>query len=117
MASERLAMYIQGVENVYDIQWTDDYTYGDVFNRTSMSSWPMRLTFDEKLLFELFDKYEAEAVRVNAEGYVHPAYDYVFECSHAFNPLDGVSCGNLGIPAYGIYWSCSCLPVCVQSVI
>ncbi|MEE1306388.1 MAG: glycine--tRNA ligase subunit alpha, partial [Anaerovibrio sp.] len=41
-----------------------------------------------KLLFELFDKYEAEAVRVIGEGAVHPAYDYVLKCSHAFNLLD-----------------------------
>ena len=86
---ERLAMYIQGVENVYDIQWTDDYTYGDVFhqNEYEQSVYAFDLS-DEKLLFELFDKYEAEAVRVIAEGYVHPAYDYVLKCSHAFNLLD-----------------------------
>ena len=86
---ERLAMYIQGVENVYDIQWTDDYTYGDVFhqNEYEQSAYAFDLS-DEKLLFELFDKYEAEAVRVIAEGYVHPAYDYVLKCSHTFNLLD-----------------------------
>ncbi|MBR1694230.1 MAG: glycine--tRNA ligase subunit alpha, partial [Selenomonas sp.] len=86
---ERLAMYIQGVENVYDIQWTDDYTYGDVFhqNEYEQSAYAFDLS-DEKLLFEMFDKYEAEAVRVIAEGYVHPAYDYVLKCSHTFNLLD-----------------------------
>lgn len=86
---ERLAMYIQGVENVYDIQWNDNYTYGDVFhqNEYEQSAYAFDLS-DEKLLFELFDKYEAEAMRVVGEGYVHPAYDYVLKCSHTFNLLD-----------------------------
>ena len=86
---ERLAMYIQGVENVYDIQWTEDYTYGDVFhqNEYEQSAYAFELS-DEKLLFELFDKYEAEAVRIIEKGYVHPAYDYILKCSHTFNLLD-----------------------------
>ena len=86
---ERLAMYIQGVENVYDIQWTDDYTYGDVFhqNEYEQSSYSFDLS-DEALLFDLFEKYEKEAVRVIELGYVHPAYDYVLKCSHTFNLLD-----------------------------
>ena len=86
---ERLAMYIQGVENVYDIQWTEDYTYGDVFhqNEYEQSAYAFELS-DEKLLFELFDKYEAEAVHIIEKGYVHPAYDYILKCSHTFNLLD-----------------------------
>ena len=86
---ERLAMYIQGVENVYDIAWTDDVTYGDVFhqNEFEQSSYAFDLS-DEKLLFDLFDKYEAEAVRVIEAGYVHPAHDYVLKCSHTFYLLD-----------------------------
>ena len=86
---ERLAMYIQGVENVYDIQWTDDYTYGDVFhqNEVEQSTYAFELS-DEKMLFELFDKYEKEAVAVIEKGCVFPAYDYVLKCSHTFNLLD-----------------------------
>ena len=86
---ERLAMYIQGVENVYDIQWTKDYTYGDVFhqNEVEQSAYSFELS-DEALLFDLFEKYEKEAVRVIELGYVHPAYDYVLKCSHVFNLLD-----------------------------
>ena len=86
---ERLAMYIQGVENVYDIQWTKDYTYGDVFhqNEEEQSAYSFELS-DEALLFDLFEKYEKEAVRVIELGYVHPAYDYVLKCSHTFNLLD-----------------------------
>jgi len=86
---ERLAMYIQGVENVYDIAWTDGVTYGDVFrqNEFEQSTYAFDLS-DEDLLFELFDKYEAEAVRVIGAGHVHPAHDYVLKCSHTFNLLD-----------------------------
>ena len=86
---ERLAMHIQGVENVFDIQWTKDCTYGDVFhqNEVEQSAYSFDLS-DEALLFELFDKYEKEAVRVIELGRVHPAYDYVLKCSHAFNLLD-----------------------------
>lgn len=86
---ERLAMYIQGVENVYDIAWTGDVTYGDVFhqNEFEQSTYAFDLS-DEALLFDLFDKYEAEAVRVIGAGHVHPAHDYVLKCSHTFNLLD-----------------------------
>ena len=86
---ERLAMYIQGVENVYDIAWTDGVTYGDVFhqNEFEQSTYAFDLS-DEALLFDLFDKYEAEAVRVIGAGHVHPAHDYVLKCSHTFNLLD-----------------------------
>ncbi len=86
---ERLAMYIQGVENVYDIQWTKDYTYGDVFHQNEVEQSAYSFEFsDEALLFDLFEKYEKEAVRVIELGYVHPAYDYVLKCSHVFNLLD-----------------------------
>ena len=86
---ERLAMYIQGVENVYDVEWAPGVTYGDVFhqNEFEQTSYAFDLS-DEDLLFDLFDKYEAEAVRVIKLGYVHPAYDYVLKCSHTFNLLD-----------------------------
>ena len=86
---ERLTMYIQGVENVYDIAWTDDVTYGDVFrqNEFEQSTYAFDLS-DEDLLFDLFDKYEAEAVRIIGAGHVHPAHDYVLKCSHTFNLLD-----------------------------
>jgi len=86
---ERLAMYIQGVENVYDIEWAEGYTYGDVFhqNEVEQSAYNFELA-DTALLFDLFGKYEKEAIRVIDLGYVHPAYDYVLKCSHTFNLLD-----------------------------
>lgn len=86
---ERLAMYIQGKENVFDLKWVADVTYGDVFhqNEVEQSTYSFELS-DTKLLFDLFDKYEAEAKRVIEAGYVLPAYDYVLKCSHTFNLLD-----------------------------
>ena len=71
---ERLAMYIQGVENVFDIEWVDGVTYGDVFhtNEVEQSFYNFQVA-DTALLFDLFDKYEAEAKRVIEAGYIRPA--------------------------------------------
>lgn len=86
---ERLAMYIQGVENVYDIKWVGDVTYGDVYhtNEVEQSCYSFDIA-DTDLLFDFFDKYEKEAKRVLLTGNIHPAYDYVLKCSHTFNLLD-----------------------------
>lgn len=86
---ERLAMYIQGVENVFDLEWVNGITYGDVFHRNEVeqSTYNFELA-DIDMLFHLFDTYEKEAVRVAGMGYVLPAYDYVLKCSHTFNLLD-----------------------------
>ena len=86
---ERLAMYIQGVENVYDVEWAHGITYGDVFkqNEFEQSTYSFDLA-DEKLLFDLFEKFEAESMRILDQGLVRPAYDYVLKCSHTFNLLD-----------------------------
>ena len=86
---ERLAMYIQGVENVYDLKWNENVTYGDVWyaNEVEQSVYNFELA-DTDMLFKLFDMYEAEAKRVCEAGYVLPAYDYVLKCSHTFNLLD-----------------------------
>ena len=86
---ERLAMYIQGVENVFDVKWVGDITYGDVFhtNEVEQSYYNFQIA-DTALLFDLFDKYEKEAMRVIETGNIRPAYDYVLKCSHTFNLLD-----------------------------
>lgn len=70
---ERLAMYIQGVENVFDIEWVDGVTYGDVFhtNEVEQSFYNFQVA-DTALLFDLFDKYEAEAKRVIEAG-IYPS--------------------------------------------
>ena len=91
---ERLAMYVQGVDSVYDIVWSrgDDgleFTYGDVFleNEREFSAYNFEVA-DTDMLFGEFDRYEAECNRVLAAGLPLPAYDYVLKCSHAFNLLD-----------------------------
>lgn len=86
---ERLAMYIQGVENVFEVAWNEHFSYGDIFKRNEyeQSAYSFDVS-DENLLFTLFDQYEKEAVRVIGLGLVHPAYDYVLKCSHTFNLLD-----------------------------
>lgn len=91
---ERLAMYIQGVDSVYDLVWasSDDgtvFTYGDVFleNEREFSAYNFEVA-DTDLLFGEFDRYEAECLRTLEAGLPLPAYDYVLKCSHAFNLLD-----------------------------
>lgn len=86
---ERLAMYLQGVDNVYDLEWVDGVKYGDVFhqNEVEQSRYNFELA-NTDLLFSLFDQFEAEAARLVAEDVVLPAYDVVLKCSHVFNLLD-----------------------------
>lgn len=86
---ERLAMYIQEKDNVYDLIWSGDVTYGDIFheNEYEQSVYNFELA-DVKMLFNLFDVFEKEAMRIIEAGHVLPAYDYVLKCSHVFNLLD-----------------------------
>ncbi|OOS24160.1 glycine--tRNA ligase subunit alpha [Moraxella sp. FZLJ2107] len=90
---ERLAMYIQGVDSVYDLVWTDGefgkVTYGDVFhqNEVEQSTYNFEYANVDKL-FELFDFYEAEADRLVAVNLPLPAYEMVLKASHTFNLLD-----------------------------
>ena len=86
---ERIAMYIQGVENVYDVKWVDNVTYGDVFHQNEVEqSWYAFQLADTDMLFDMFEKFEKEAERIVATGNIRPAYDYVLKCSHTFNLLD-----------------------------
>ncbi|MBU9722492.1 MULTISPECIES: glycine--tRNA ligase subunit alpha [Bacillaceae] len=86
---ERLASYIQDKENVYDLEWVNGFTYGDVFlqNEYEQSKYSFEVA-DSKMLFNLFATYEQEAIRTLEESLVIPAYDYVLKCSHVFNLLD-----------------------------
>lgn len=86
---ERLAMFIQGVDSMFDLKWVDDITYGDVFhqNEVEFSKYNFEVS-DVESLFSMFDLYEKEAKRVIEEGLVIPGYDYVLKCSHVFNLLD-----------------------------
>lgn len=86
---ERLAMFIQQVDSVYDITWVGDITYGDVYhqNEVEQSGYNFEIANTE-MLFDLFDMYETEANNILEKGLVLPAYDYVLKCSHTFNLLD-----------------------------
>lgn len=86
---ERLAMYIQEVDSVYDLKWNDEITYGEVFKKAEFENSVYAFEkCDIDMLFGLFDTYEKEALRLMDEGLVLPSYDYVLKCSHAFNTLD-----------------------------
>ncbi|WP_289142288.1 glycine--tRNA ligase subunit alpha [uncultured Brevibacillus sp.] len=86
---ERLASYIQEKENVFDLEWVNGFTYGDVFRQPEYehSKYTFELS-DVDMLFSLYNTYEAEAKRLMKERLVYPAYDYVLKCSHTFNLLD-----------------------------
>lgn len=86
---ERLAMYLQGVESVYDLVWTGDVRYGDVYhqNEVEQSRYNFELaTVDE--LFRRFDAAERECRDLLAAALPLPAYERVLDCSHTFNLLD-----------------------------
>ncbi len=86
---ERIAMYIQKVSSVYDLEWTKGVKYGDIHHRGEVehSIYNFELA-DVDMLFRLFDMYEAEALRIIGHKLVLPAYDYCLKCSHTFNLLN-----------------------------
>ena len=86
---ERLAMYLQGKESVYDLVWVDGVKYGDVYhqNEVEQSRYNFELSNTE-MLFRHFNEFEAEAKRLIQAQCVLPAYEMVLRCSHSFNLLD-----------------------------
>ncbi|MCK4620919.1 MAG: glycine--tRNA ligase subunit alpha [Desulfuromonadales bacterium] len=89
---ERIAMYLQGVDSVYDLEWTNGIKYGDIHHQTEVefSHYNFKEA-DTAMLFQLFDMYEKECVRLAEKELVFPAYDFVLKGSHAFNLLDARS--------------------------
>ncbi|HHU30093.1 MAG: glycine--tRNA ligase subunit alpha [Bacillota bacterium] len=87
---ERIAMYLQDKENVFDLQWAEGVvTYGELFHRAEVEhSLYSFQAADTEMLFNLFVTHEKEAGRLLAEGLVLPGYDQVLKCSHIFNLLD-----------------------------
>ena len=91
---ERLAMYLQDVESVYDLKWTtlpsgQVISYGDVHHQDEFE-WS-HYNFNEAdtaMCFEVFEKFQAECEKLLERGFVIPAYDYALKCSHTFNLLD-----------------------------
>jgi len=86
---ERIAMYLQNRDNIYDMTFAPGLTYRDMFhqNEVEMSRYSMRES-DAQQLFALFSSYEAECKRLLGVGLPLPAYDYCLKCSHSFNNLD-----------------------------
>ncbi len=86
---ERIAMFLQKKDSVYEVEWADGVTYGDIYHRDEVEF--SRFNFDEAdvgLCERMFDGHEAEAARLLDEGLVMPAYDQVLKCSHLFNLMD-----------------------------
>ena len=86
---ERIAMYLQGIDNVYDLAWTTGIKYGAIHHQTEVEF--SRYNFEEAdvgMLRTLFDLYEAECLKLIQKGLILPAYDYCLKCSHTFNLLD-----------------------------
>ena len=89
---ERICMYTQGIDNVYEIEWNEDLTYGEVHLREEFefSHYNFNVA-DIEIHFQLFDIYEKECIAILENPDVKlalPAYDYVLKCSHTFNMLD-----------------------------
>ena len=86
---ERIAMYLQEKENVYELMWNDRLTYGDVHKK---GEWELSVynfeTADVDMHVKMFDLQEKESIKLSEKGLVLPAYDYCLKCSHTFNILD-----------------------------
>jgi len=86
---ERITMYLQGVDNVYDLKWNDEIKYGDVHHRQEVEQSTYNFEkADVEMLLSLFNSYEAESIKMIEEALVLPAYEYCLKCSHTFNLLD-----------------------------
>ncbi|MCH9613032.1 MAG: hypothetical protein S4CHLAM102_15340 [Chlamydiia bacterium] len=88
---ERLTMYIQGVDNVYDIQYNETLKYGDVYKQNEVE-WS-EYNFEQgsaQMWQRHFDDFEQEATRLCSQSLPIPAYDFVMKASHAFNMLDAL---------------------------
>jgi len=86
---ERIAMYIQDIDNVYDLKWSDDITYGDIHHRDEFEF--STFNFEKANVddfFKFFEMYEKNCVRLLDENLPRPAYEFCIKASHAFNILD-----------------------------
>jgi glycyl-tRNA synthetase alpha chain len=86
---ERICMYLQRVDNVFDIQWNEKIRYRDVHHQQEVEQ--STYNFEDanvNMLFDLFTMYEAESEKIIKKGLVLPAYEYCLKCSHTFNLLD-----------------------------
>jgi len=86
---ERIAMYLQQKESVYDLSWNKKIAYGDIHKKGEweLSVYSFELA-DVETLLKMFELCERESIRISEKGIVLPAYDYCLKCSHVFNILD-----------------------------
>jgi len=99
---ERIASYLQDVEDVFDLEYTQGVSYASIFRQPEFEH--SKYTFevaDTELMTRWFNDYEQEAGRALAENLVFPAYDYVLKCSHTFNQLDAA--GAISVSARASY--------------
>ena len=99
---ERIATYLQDVEDVFDLEYTKGISYASIFRQPEFEH--SKYTFevaDTELMSRWFNDYEQEAGRAIAEKLVFPAYDYVLKCSHTFNQLDAA--GAISVSARASY--------------
>jgi glycyl-tRNA synthetase alpha chain len=86
---ERLAIYLQGVNSIFDLKWNDDLTYGDIFLQSEIENSTYNFeSSNPELLFSLFTLYEQETKQLMEQKLVIPAYEQVLKCSHTFNLLE-----------------------------
>ena len=86
---ERLTMYLQGVESVYDLKWNADVTYGNIYHQNEVEQSRYNFeTSDADMLLHFFNACEAESKKLIEAELPWPAYDYCLKCSHTFNLLD-----------------------------
>lgn len=86
---ERIAMYLQGVDSVYDLKWNENLTYGDIYHQSEVE-WST-YNFEQAnvtLWQESFENYEKEVKHLIQNHLPIPAYDFVMKASHSFNILD-----------------------------
>jgi glycyl-tRNA synthetase alpha chain len=86
---ERIAMYVQNVDDVFEVSWNEEISYGELFRSAEVEY--SRYAFEEAdttLLYRLFSDFEAESMGLAEKGLLHPAYDACLKCSHVFNLLD-----------------------------
>ena len=86
---ERLCMYLQQKDSVYDLMWNEHVTYGQIYHQNEVEQ--SKFNFDysnQEMLLRHFNDYEAQAKALCEEGLLWPAYDFTMKCSHTFNLLD-----------------------------
>jgi glycyl-tRNA synthetase alpha chain len=86
---ERIAMFVQNADSIFNVRWNDSLTWGDVYrlNEEEFSKFNFEEA-DVDLYRTMFDRFESEAQRLLKLGLVYPGYDHVIKCSHFFNLLE-----------------------------